>query len=615
MTLRRPSFASLCIILAVAAIVVAGVVPWRVESHPLRWLAAHQLSRLQQSSLQGSRIRLSVLPVPRFDIDNATYTNADGQVLMVAERATIELPLVALLSNGSPPYEITLFAPRIMLPLPHDAHDLWRQARSQFIQPALFAAVGPADSVLTRLTVNNGSVLNSEGNRTVLRKLDAAVSLAVDNEPLLLAGTALWRGEKISFKADKLQPEKIAQGQASPFALRFSSRPVTFTFNGTLEGADTPALKGGITFRTESLDRALSWLDLPLVFSKEAGKLALTGIMDFSAKGMDIPDARINFGGGEMEGSLAARFSEHRRLMLSATLAADKLDLSRFAMRLTSTTDDAVWRRDRLISGDTPPPNDLDIRFSANTARFGSIELQNMAAGLILKDRNLEVSIGQADAYGGSIKGRLVLGIEGRDVTAHLNGAFDNIEVGKAIESLYGVRLIAGTGKGHVTLQGRGETITDLARSLDGLIRLQIDNGNIVGTDLHDVIQRVRARPLATALDWRGGRTPFNTLNAALRVAEGIGTLEDASIAIDGLRCNLSGRILIGDRNLAIRGQVISSGDSTREAVSFPIEVSGNWNRPLVTPDIRALIKRSGAIVNPVSPNSPSDKERTILAP
>src|SRR5262249_26455241 len=92
----------------------------------------------------------------------------------------------------------------------------------------------------------------------------------------------------------------------------------------------------------------------------------------------------------------------------------------------------------------------------------------------------------------------------------------------------------------------------------------------------------------------RSGRTPFDKLAVAIRVAQGLATVED--IRIDGptVRLALNGSSSIPARDLDLKGTatlVASPSDST--AFELPFVVQGRWDDPIVLPDPQILIRRS----------------------
>src|SRR5262249_12112526 len=101
-------------------------------------------------------------------------------------------------------------------------------------------------------------------------------------------------------------------------------------------------------------------------------------------------------------------------------------------------------------------------------------------------------------------------------------------------------------------------------------------------------------RPLSGG-DYRSGRTPYDKLNVALKVANGIVTVDDTVVEGPSMRVTLGGTAAIPTRELDLKGTASLLGGAKEVAFELPFFVYGPWCAGLPPPDARSRISRSDA--------------------
>ncbi|MFD2251225.1 AsmA protein [Pseudochelatococcus lubricantis] len=630
------------IIFALVALVLiaAGSFHWPVTHLPLTQQLVGRIGEATGLAIRVERASLRLLPTPRIKMSrvslDARPDAAPETALLSAREVRVGLGLLPLLLGRAEPVSITLVNPNIRWFGPEQPRQLWTLARRHLTaliearnmegEPAPGDTTIPhhvqvlAQSLPGRLVISEGAVLYRNGNRRLLHRLNATVDWPSTGRPLDLAASALWRGEPVDLRIEKLRPASLAAGFDSPLALRLSARPATFSFIGRISADEVPELSGDMSFRTSSLRQTAAWLRTPLAFADAVGPVTLKGGVSLSGQGLSVPDARIDAGGGVLEGALSARIADNGRMRVSATLDAATLDFNRFLAadrRIGPARPPggvSEWSRAPLVRrpGEADfPRNDLDIRLSVARAAIGPLLLSDVAAGILTSGGRLEIALNQAKLDDGLVRGRLQLLPEQDDLSAQLTGTIDGVDARKTLRSLTSAPLISGRAGGQVTLRGNGNSLNAIMRNLAGVVSARITDGELSAVDLNNVVERMEQRPLATALDWRGGRTPFDTIDATLKIERGSGELEGELRAGNGLYGVMSGVIDIAHRTLALRALAMTSepnadaagsqGSDGESPAAFPIEIEGSWDYPVVTPDIRSLIERSSAAV-PLAP-------------
>jgi AsmA protein len=174
-------------------------------------------------------------------------------------------------------------------------------------------------------------------------------------------------------------------------------------------------------------------------------------------------------------------------------------------------------------------------------------------------------------------------------------GAFDKVDMGSFLTATGQGRWIQGPGQGQFQIEGVGRTPAEVVRHATGHANVTIKDGELIGIGLNDAVRRVEKRPLATSLNWKGGRTPFDMAQIQLNVVDGVAGIADSRLTAPGLMTSLRGKIFLLDRALDLKADVSSATISPNPSPAIVFDLTGRWQDVIITPDARSLIQRSGA--------------------
>jgi AsmA protein len=115
--------------------------------------------------------------------------------------------------------------------------------------------------------------------------------------------------------------------------------------------------------------------------------------------------------------------------------------------------------------------------------------------------------------------------------------------------------------------------------------------------NLEQLLRRLERRPLSSGGDFRTGRTPFEKLNVALKIAQGTAMVQDVAMEGSAVKLAVGGSASIPARDLDLKGTAALVGANASDAAGFelPFVVQGRWEDPIMLPDAQMLIRRSGA--------------------
>jgi AsmA protein len=197
------------------------------------------------------------------------------------------------------------------------------------------------------------------------------------------------------------------------------------------------------------------------------------------------------------------------------------------------------------------------------------------------------------------LKGRASFTPGANGVDMRATGVFSKVDSGALMkDALRGIR-VTGEASGQFSLDGEGESVAQLVRSVDGRAQITFRNGDILGLDLEQALRRLEKRPLSIVTEVRSGRTGFDTAVVSARVTDGTIELDQAAVSGLGVQLAVTGNASLADRSLQLRAlarQTTGPTSAAREAgPQLMMEIRGPWDDPALFFDTDSLMRRSEA--------------------
>jgi len=303
---------------------------------------------------------------------------------------------------------------------------------------------------------------------------------------------------------------------------------------------------------------------------------------------------------------------------LQGTLAADSLDLTSYVstVRLLAANERA-WNNGQ-ITLDGLAGLDLDLRLSAASVIVSNAKVGRTAIAANLRNGHLVVTVGEAQAYGGVVKGSLALSNFEQGVEVKSQLQFTDVDLESCLGQLFGLRRLEGKGNIALVVDGTGDSVLAVTHTLNGTATLTGSNGALAGLNVEQLLRRLERRPLSGGGEFRSGRTPYDKISVALKVAQGTVTVEDVKIEGSAVVLALAGSASIPARELDLKGTaaLVTPPKPGTTPFELPFIVQGSWDDPIMLPDPEALIRRSGAaapLLNAVRERRSRDSVRSAI--
>ena len=515
---------------------------------------------------------------------------------LTAERLTARLRFFPLLVGRVEIADVSLEQPTIAVELEKDGRSNWSGlikalARSQKPNAQRAAA-------FSEMRITNGTVVVRNKAKKLSETFDdVAFSLAWPSisKSFGATGHLVWHGEPLDMTVTLGDFAAALAGKRTGVKLRIAGSQMKAAFEGTVSVKTSIRIEGTLAADAASLRDALIWAGQKPLPGGGFGRFAIKAQTKVVGGTISLSNVNVELDGNTAEGVLT--FATDGRQTLQGTLASDTLDLTPYVSTVKLLTANQREWNSGHITLDGLSSTDFDLRLSAAKVVLADAKLGRTAIGANLRHGHLTVTVGEAQAYGGVIKGSVELATfdAGVDVKSQLH--FTDVDLESCLGQLFGLHRLEGTGDISFAVEGTGESVLAVTHTLNGTATLTGRSGEIAGFDVEQLLRRLERRPLSGSGDFRTGRTPYDEIAVALKIAQGKVSVEDVKMSGPGVRLALAGSASIPSRELDLSGTAALVAPPKAGATPFalPFIVQGSWDDPIMLPDAEALIRRSGA--------------------
>jgi AsmA protein len=606
---------------AVLCVALVGLIAmsWLLNRDALRQAVEAQIRAVTGLDLvvNGS-IEISVFPGSYVSFhDVGLKGGGDVDPALAVDVLTANLRLLPLMLQRFEIADVMMLRPHIRVIRAADGISNW----TPFIE-ALARTMKPgADSPLSfsEIRIQDGELTYQEANASrpaeTVTDIDLSLAWPSISRSFAATGQFNWRGERIDGSVSVSDFIAALSGDRSGLKMRIAGSPLKLAFDGTVANRTSMMMEGTLTIDSASLRNALRWSGQAPPGSGGFGRFAMRARANVVGASIALTNVNIELDGNVAEGVMT--YSNNGRQSLQATLAAGALDFTPYVSTVRLLASGArEWNR-QIFDLRSLSTTDLDMRLSAAKVTVGSSTLGRTALGANLRGGTLALSVGEAQMYGGIVKGSF--GIAHSDAVADVKAQFQftDVDLQACAMDLFGVNKLTGRGNLTVALTASGSSPFGLMQSLDGTATLTGHDGAISGFNAEQLLKRLERRPLSGGGNFRSGQTPYDNLNIAVRLTDGIATAEDVRVEGPAARLTLTGTASVPLREYDLKGVAsLTAAANAPPGFDLPFVVQGPWDDPLIFPDPESLIRRSPAsapLLDAVKDRKTRDAVRSVL--
>src|SRR5665213_545293 len=558
---------------------------------------AEVLSRIRSATgldpvLRGP-VTVSLFPKGSVSFGDVVLGDADRPAL-TAERLTARLRFFPLLIGRVEIADVSLERPTISIDLQPDGKSNWSAliaalARNQ--KPHAKRGV----AAFSEMRIDNGTVvLRNHDDKIVetLRDVDFSLAWPSISKSFGATGHFVWHDEPVDASVTLADFPAALLGNRTGLKLRVAGAPMKAAFEGSISVTPTLKIEGTLAADAKSLRTALIWAGQDSLPGGGFGRFAIKAQTNVVGGTIGLSGVNVELDGNSAEGVLT--FATDGRKTLQGTLAADTLDLTPYisTVRLL-TSNQREWSNARIVP-DGLSGIDFARRISAAKLVVANATFGRTAIGVNLRARNLLAAGGEAQADGGVIQGSLALANFDSDIDLKSQMQFTNVDLESCLGQLFGLRRLEGKGNISFNIEGAGESVLAVTRTLNGTASLIGQNGALAGLNVEQLLRRLERRPLSGGGEFRTGSTPYDTIAVRLKVTHGTVAVEAVKIESNAVRLEMAGAASIPERELDLKGSatlVTANAKTGAAPFELPFIVQGSWDDPIMLPDAEALIR------------------------
>ncbi|CAM9964935.1 unnamed protein product, partial [Phaeothamnion confervicola] len=580
------------------ALAVLGIVALLIPSDSVREAVKAEIRSVTglDLALRGD-VTVSLFPTGAVSFSNVALGDHDE---LTADRLNARLRFFPLFAGRIEIADVALVRPRITMNFGPDGHSNWVG-----LVERLARALGPKanrpdqGTAFSEIRVEGGTIVIHDAVRNVTETLDdvqMALAWPSISKSFAATGRFVWHNEPVDASISLTDFSAALAGDRSGVKFRLNGAPLKLAFEGAMSVRPTLKIEGTLAADSASLRETLRWAGQKPGTGGGFGRFALKAKTNVSGGTIALSAVNVELDGNSAEGVLT--FATDGRQTLQGTLAANDLDLTPYVstFRLL-TNNDRDWNR-VPIGLDGLTGLDLDLRLSAAHITIARAKLGRTAIAANLRAGKLTVTVGEAQAFGGIVRGSFVLA--GSDGGADLKSQLQltDVDLENCLGELFGFRRVEGRGNMVLAIEAMGGSVLALTRTMNGTANMVGNKGALVGLNVEQLLRRLERRPLSGAGDFRTGRTPFDKLTVNVKITQGTAVVEEVRLEGSKVRLGLAGSASIPARDFDLRGVAALVATGANEAppsFELPFVVHGPWDDPIMLPDTQSLLLRSPA--------------------
>jgi AsmA protein len=515
------------------------------------------------------------------------------------DRLTCKLRLVPFLFGQVDVAEFQLIRPHFRLAIAPDGSASWLIERNATTagDAALRSSAATdserlAETKLGRFNIVDGTITYDDarsGRHEEFSEVKASLTWPRGKDTVAGSGVFLWRGETVEFNVAVDKPLDLLAGGTSPARFAIASRPLRFSFNGTMDTAAVARMEGPATVTTPSVRRVFQWLGIKTGEGAILGAGLIEGPLSWQGQKASFKAAQLELDGNIARGSFAADFSEQRP-RIDAALTLQRLDLTAYLESLQAIGADETWPAVPTL---LPLLGlaDADIGIAADDVLIGTARLGAGRASISIGQNGVALQVAEARLYGGRIRANAELETRDDALQGKAEIEIEHVSAGAVLDQLGLPRSVDGRLKATGAITTEGKTLEEIVGSATGAARIEITDGALGGVELAE-FAALSGAPGVSDPAAGSGNIPFKALSGSVTLTDAALSSDDLQITGKTFDATLTAKLNLATSLIRARGTLeIERAPNPRERRSVPFVVGGSWGGPVLLPDFERLLQ------------------------
>ncbi len=488
------------------------------------------------------------------------------------------------------------------------------------------------DISLGDVRIINGTLKYADatsGSRQRLEKINVKLGLEKINRPLTANGDIVWKDEKVGFDATLNTPQDIMAQRPAKIAVKFSGKPLSGNYSGTLGLKDGIVLAGDLGAQTSSARNLARWFGTNLPPSNGFGPLKLNGRLEATNATYRLSKANLNLDGAEATGSVAVQTGGVRPKII-ANLKLSELNLNTYmsgsgdgnAQPANNAGKAEPQTIDDLLADPEAAPGtrvkgytqregwsnepidisalrsfDADAKLQVRRLLYKKIKVDRTNLAVKLAKGKMRTDFTDIILYDGQGRGVVTLD-SNKTPTVGANFVVNNVSALPLLTDAADVKFIEGRGTLKLAVAGRGRSQLGVIETLNGNGSFNFTDGALVGFNIPQAYRSLSQGRLANLKAAATEKTDFSALTATFKIKNGVATNTDLTMLSPLLRVRGSGRIMLPPRQVdytvvpKVVDELTGQGGATDVGgLEIPVHITGSFQNLKYTPKLDALVK------------------------
>jgi len=356
-------------------------------------------------------------------------------------------------------------------------------------------------------------------------------------------------------------------------------------------------------FSLKSLMERLS-VEPPVTADPDAlGKIIIDANLQLGDDGVALRDLEMVVDDTTFKGGLSV--ASDAAGTISIDLAADSIDLDRYM---------APAEGAELGSGEAVPveiPTELiralNVRGSLTVAEayLSGMKFENVELGLNANNGDMRLHPISADFFDGKYNGDVRINATSGTPVLSVNENISDVSLGSLAKAMFGQENITGSINGSFKLDGKGDDLATIQRSLSGSMSMELLDGTWEGTDVWYELRRARSlyKQEPAPEPELPPRTRFSNVTATGPVTNGVFRNDDLLAELPFMQLTGKGSVDFAAAKVDYRMTArildkpeFAQGASEQELEEFteaviPLRITGPLANPSIKPDVEEMLK------------------------
>ena len=250
---------------------------------------------------------------------------------------------------------------------------------------------------------------------------------------------------------------------------------------------------------------------------------------------------------------------------------------------------------------------DAKGQFSVGELSVMGMDIADVLLKVDSEANRIEVSPLSAKLYGGEIVNTMVYDISGDKPAVDIKSTLSKLNIGPFLKAMQITDRLEGVGQADVALKSAGLTPDEMIAGLNGVIKLEMDDGAITGVNLQKTVQdiasayqSIKGKDLGLKAEV-GDKTAFSNFKSTINVKNGVLTTNDVNLMAPGMRVEGGGTVDLNTEqldltlNLSVVASAEGQGGDALESLrgeTIPIKITGSFDAPSILPDLSGILQR-----------------------